>query len=112
MGKVAGAKLWELVGEVSKEPLAGAHVPPPPPRWGEMVIATSKKTKDKELPLGARERHCALEMSRWRGAAVWRIAVPRGEISAGRIRTRTNTRPYDIGANAASRKLRACVARG
>ena len=25
----------------------------PPPPWGGMVLATSKKTKDKELPLGA-----------------------------------------------------------
>ena len=25
----------------------------PPPRWGEMVLATSKKAKDRELPLGA-----------------------------------------------------------
>ena len=25
----------------------------PPPRWGGMVLATSKKTKDRELPLGA-----------------------------------------------------------
>ena len=24
-----------------------------PPRWGGMVLATSKKTKDRELPLGA-----------------------------------------------------------
>ena len=27
--------------------------PAPPPRWGRMVLAISKKTKDRELPLEA-----------------------------------------------------------
>ena len=33
--------------------LASASAFSPPPRWGGMVLATSRKTRDKELPLEA-----------------------------------------------------------
>ena len=50
LGKKVVARLW--LGQKGGRPIIGAFFAPPPPIEGEMVLATSKKTKDMELPLG------------------------------------------------------------
>ena len=53
MMKMKGAEAKLGVDSYPKKGKTNRSQPPPPPRWGGMVLATSKKTQDKELKLGA-----------------------------------------------------------